>query len=146
DFKNSKEAETAARRAADPIMERVNEHNRGTGPSKPQTEPSEPEITFKEFVEGPWKTYRASAKHELSTLDAHNSLTENHLMPFFGEKKMAEITPTDISNFFDKAQARSGKELSKNTKKALYRLTRLMFNVAVELELIDRNPIKIKLH
>jgi integrase len=132
-FKTKREAQ----RAAEPIMARANERNNIDKPMKVQ----EP-VTFKRFIETRWKAYTASAKHQPSTVDSHNSLIKNHLLPMFGEKLMKEIAPGDISEFFE---TKRGK-VSGHTLQRLYGLLHLMFDLAEQYDLIERSPVRPKLH
>jgi integrase len=133
-FKDKK----TALKAAEPIMARINERN-NTEPQKLNLE-----ITFKEFIETRWKFYRQSAKHQPSTIENHDSLIKNHLMPFFGKKKLREVQPSDISKFL---QLKTDEDkLSNNTMQNLYGLLRLMFDIAAQFDLIEKSPVRPKLH
>jgi integrase len=132
-FKTKREAQ----RAAEPIMARVNERNNSNKPLKVQ----EP-VTFKRFIETRWKTYTVQAKYQPSTADSHNSLIKCHLLPFFGEMRMEDVQPADISDFFD---GKRGK-VSENTMQHLYGLLHLMFDLAEQYDLIGRSPVRPKLH
>lgn len=130
-FKDKK----AALRAAEPIMARVNERNNSaSAPAK------RAEITFREFIAKRWKAYTVS--HQPSSIDTRNSLINTHLLPFFGEKKLASITPGDISDFLDLTR----EKISASTVQYLYSLLRLMFSLAEDFDLIERTPIRKKLH
>jgi integrase len=133
EFKNKK----AAFKAAEPIMARVNERNNSTAPHKLYAE-----ITFKDFIAGRWSDYTVVAKHQVSTTECNNSLIKNHLMPFFDDRKMVEITPSDISHFLNSKQGL----VSGNTMQNLYGLLHLMFDIAHQYDLIEHNPIRPKLH
>lgn len=127
----------AALRAAAPIMARVNERNN----SEPQKLYAE--ITFKEFIKTRWESYRRTAKHQPTTIENHDSLTKNHLLPFFKEKKLREVQPSDVSKFL---QSRVAEGLSGNTLQNLYGLLHLMFDVAEQYDLIDKSPVRSKIH
>lgn len=130
-FKDKK----TALRAAEPIMARVNERNNSAPKPAKQAE-----ITFREFVAKRWKAYTVS--HQPSSIDSRNSLIKNHVLPFLGDKLMTDITPGDISDLLYAAR----KKISASTVQDVYGLLSLMFSLAVEYELIERSPIKKKLH
>jgi len=132
-FKSKKEA----RRAAEPIMARVNERNNSDKPPEIQ------HLTFRQFVEGRWKAYAVSTRHQPSTMDCYGSLLKTHLLPHFGNRQLREILPTDISDLLEGLQA---KKLSANTLQSIYSLLRLMFELACEYDLIERSPVRPKLH
>ncbi len=132
-FKTRKDA----LRAAEPIMARVNERNNNPAPQKRQAD-----ITFKQFVEGRWKAYTLSAKHQPSTAHSYGSLTRNHLLPRFGDRRLRDITPADISDFLDSQR----EKLSTNTMHVLYALLRVMFDLAEQLGLVEKTPVRPKLH
>jgi integrase len=133
EFKDKK----AALKAADPIIRQVNERN--------NTEPQKlhPEVTFKEFIETRWKAYRKTAKHQPSTIENHDSLIKNHLMPFFKERKLKEVQPSDVSKFL---QAKIEEQFADNTLQNLYGLLRLMFDIAQQFDLIEKSPVRPKIH
>lgn len=132
-FKTKKEA----RRAAEPIMARVNKRNNSDKPSKVQSD-----MTFKQFVAGRWRAYTVSAKHQPSTVDCYNNLLNNHLLPVFGARRLNQIVPTDISDFLDAKRP----IVAANTLMSFYGLLRLLFDLAVEYDLIERSPVRPKLH
>lgn len=143
-FKTKREAQ----RAAEPIMARVNERNNSDKPLKVQ----EP-VTFKRFIETRWKAYMVQAKYQPSTIDSHSSLIKCHLLPFFGEMRIEDVQPADISDFFDALRheipATDGskrKKISANTMQHLYGLLHLMFDLAEQYDLIERSPVRPKLH
>ncbi|MFL6278384.1 MAG: tyrosine-type recombinase/integrase [Blastocatellia bacterium] len=127
----------AALEAAAPIMAQVNRRN--------QAEPQQldAEITFKEFIATHWEAYRRTAKHQPTTIENHNSLTKNHLMPFFKKRRLREVQPSDISRFL---QSRIDEGLAGNTLQNLYGLLRLMFDIAAQFDIIDKSPVRPKLH
>lgn len=141
-FKTKREAQ----RAAEPIMARVNERNNTDKPLKVQEA-----VTFKRFIETRWKAYTVQAKYQPSTADSHNSLIKCHLLPFFGEMRMKDVQPSDISDFFDAKRSRASTngnrvKVSANTTQHLYGLLHLMFDLAEQYDLIDRSPVRPKLH
>jgi integrase len=126
-----------ALKASEPIMAQVNERN-NTKPKKLYLD-----ITFSEFLKTRWDTYTMQAKHQISTINTHNSLIKHHLLPFFGGKKLRDVQPSDVSDFLDMKRK---KKLSANTRAMLYSLVHLMFDLAEQYDLIDKSPVRSKLH
>jgi integrase len=137
DGHNDPKKKKAAQKAADEFIASINNYNNSTGTRKVYSE-----IKFGGFIEGRWRAYTVSARHQPSTMDSHNSLIKNHLLPFFGDKRMVEITPMDISSFLEKART----DVSGNTMQNLYGLLHLMFDIAHQYDLIEQSPIRPKLH
>jgi integrase len=136
---------TDALKASTPIMAQVNERN-NMEPQKLYLK-----ITFKEFVESYWKPYTVMEKHQVSTLDQRTSMLDTHLLPYFGKKLMREIQPSDISKFLlqktNEAPGKKGEEnYSNNTMRAFYGVLRVIFDLAEQNDVIDKSPIRSKLH
>lgn len=125
------------REAADLLMKEINERNNSTEVPK-----SHADIRFKEFIDGRWKAYTTSAKHQPSTRDCYGSLIRIHLLPYFGQRRLRSITPADISRFLERLQPK----VSANTLQSFYGLLRLMFDLAYQYDLIDSNPVRPRLH
>lgn len=128
---------TAARNAALPIMNQVNERNNSKPTLKKPVSPSE---TFEQFVEGKWRAY--AAKYEPSTRDSFDSLIRTHLMPYFGDKILSQITSSDVTDWIESRRSK----VSVSTLQILYSLLRMIFSLAKEYELLETVPIKPKLH
>ncbi|MCI0485779.1 MAG: site-specific integrase, partial [Blastocatellia bacterium] len=132
-FKNKK----AAQRASEPRMAEVNQHNnRGRGPKKTDTR-----ITFRQFFDARWKAYTVKAGHEPSTADTYRGFLDNHILPWFGEKLMVEITPGHVTDFFQQLP-----ELSVATRQTFYNILHVIFDLAVEYDVIEQSPVRAKLH
>lgn len=127
----------AARRAAEPIMVRVNERNNSDRPPEKVVD-----LTFRQFVEGRWKSYCMSAKHQPSTSYAYNSLLSAHLFPRFGDKRLVDVAPVDISEFLEEVEGKR----SASTVHVLYTLLRQIFDLAEQLDIIERSPVRSRLH
>ncbi len=125
----------AAGRALDEWMKQVNVQS--------AVEPlGKKPVTFAEYKDGLWATWRKEGI-KASTRYGQESMWSRHIKPELGEKNLAEIGPTDITLFFDKL---AGKGLSVKTRVNVYQFLRLMFQVALEHELIWSIPIRPKLH
>jgi len=77
-----------------------------------------------------------------STQYGYRSMIDNYLLPEFGLKPLPQIGPGDLTAFFERA--RTGKR--KNYLLNLYSLLRVMFEVAVENDRVERSPVRRKLH
>jgi integrase len=130
-FKNEK----SARLVADKIMAEVNERN-NTPPHKLYSD-----MTFQQFVDTQWRSYEATQAHAPSTVRARQAILDNHLLPYFGKKKLCAIEPLEISIFIDGLQALAG-----NTQNNIYTALHLIFELAAQFEIIERNPVKPKRH
>lgn len=129
----------AARNAADVLIAQLNERN--NRPPKLQKKTKE-DKTFKQFAEGRWKAYMISS-NQPSTIDQRNSLLKNHLLPFFGEMKMHDITRSNVSDFFESLQG----NVSVNTAHNLYGVLSSMFVVAREHGIRKKkSPVRSKIH
>jgi integrase len=134
-FKSEKDALLTA----EPIIKAINEHNK-TEPKKLHAK-----LTFKEFVESYWKAYTVKKKFQISTLDHRNTILDLHILPFFGDKLMQDVQPSDISKFFQ-LKAKSEKAYSDNTMQAFYGILRVIFDLAEQNDVIEKNPVRPKLH
>jgi integrase len=132
-YKNKK----AANKAAETILARVNQHNNCTDPRMLYKG-----ITFKEFIDTRWREYEVSAKHRESTIDGRNSFLKHHLMPFFGSKVMAEISPSDIGDFLRSIRGR----LSTASQLQMFSLLHLMFEIARQYDYVKQNPVRPLVH
>jgi integrase len=128
-----------ALKASEPIMAQVNERN--------NMEPHKliSMITFKEFVESYWKAYAMKKKLQISTMDQRNTMLDIHILPYFGSRLMRDVQPSDISSFFQ-LKAKSEKKYSNNTMQAFYGILRIIFDLAEQNDVIERNPVRPKLH
>jgi integrase len=122
--------------AAEPIMVRVNEQNNNPKKEKER-------ITFRDFVNGLWASYQIKEKLKDSTVYSYKSILKKHLLPTFDEKFLDEITPTAITLFFEKI-AKEG--IKPKYALNIYALLNIMFEVALQYDLIDVKPIRSKLH
>jgi integrase len=99
-------------------------------------------ITFEDFVETDWRSYVQNRDLKPSTLYSYQSMIDNYLTPEFGEKLLTEIGPVDLTDFFEQARAGKRKKYLLN----LYSLLRVMFEVALENDRVERSPVRRKLH
>jgi integrase len=103
---------------------------------------AEKSLTFAQFVKGRWASYLANRKLEPSTLDLYACITRRHLLPFFGDDVLAEISMGRVTDFFDRL---AGKRKA-GTIANIYKVLHIMFDVAFEYGFISVKPIRKKLH
>jgi integrase len=77
-----------------------------------------------------------------STVYSYDSMLEKHLIPMFGAMQLWQITTVDVPEFFNKAQEKVASKYALN----LYALLNTMFDVAVQHDLIEKSPVRRKLH
>jgi len=101
------------------------------------------ELTLSGFAESHWEHYERNRGLKASTRDAHASNLKNHILPAFGSTSICEVSPSHVSDFFRNLE---GKKLSSKTLLNVYQLLHVMFEVALEYDLIENNPVRKKLH
>lgn len=127
----------AAKKAAEPKMARINQHNNCTDARMLYKG-----ITFAEFIEKRWREYEASAKHRQSTLDCRGSLLKHHIAPYFDKKVLGEISPSDIGDLLQKERAK----VSGSTLHQLFSLLKLIFEIARQYDYVEQNPVRPLVH
>lgn len=127
-FKGEKEA----RKAADLKMVEINHLN-----SKSRTRT----VTVAEFVSGLWQNYVNKLKP--STLYSYQSMLKTYVLPAWAHRSMDSMMPEDVTLFLS---ARESEGLSSKYRLNLYSLLNVLFEVAVEYDLIASNPVRRKLH
>lgn len=100
-------------------------------------------FTLNEFVRAHWEIYQVNRGTAASTRGSHAASLKNHIIPVFGENSISDVSPSDISNFF---QSLNAKKLSQKSVLNIYQLLHVMFEVAAEHDLIEHNPVRRKLH
>lgn len=91
-------------------------------------------------------------KWALSTFDGKKGLIDNYINPFIGKKKLTDITPRIIDEYYQKllkvkrvAHNMTGKEsgetVSARNVLEIHKILNCAFNQAVRWELIDHNPV-----
>ncbi len=115
-------------------MREINKTNR----SSPR-----PSVTFESFAKGLWRSFVANRNYKPSTIGGYQSLIDKYVLPHLGKKIINQIRPEHITNFLEDVHATG---VSNKYLLNLYTLVRLMFEVAVEYDLIEVNPVRRKLH
>jgi integrase len=79
---------------------------------------------------------------ESSTLASYESIINKHLLPVFGEYQIDSITVGDMTDFFDGIRSK----LKDKSVLNIFALLSVMFDVALEHNLIGVKPLRKKLH
>ena len=103
-------------------------------------------MTFREFIEV-WRTdHVATQELKPATIRGYDSVIERHLLPAFGDQRMDRITTEHIRRFFKEKQEatseKTSRSLSKKTLINTLRLLNSIFNFAMVIELLVKNPCK----
>lgn len=96
--------------------------------------------TFKLFANEVIKQLTPNAKPK-NTPQMHINRIKNHLIPFFGAKRINNVTTADIKDFHDKLRTDAGKELSSNTIMIYNSSINLVFQRALDTKAITRAEI-----
>ncbi len=100
-------------------------------------------LSFERFLRGPWEDYLDSKQVKPSTRSSYDSMLKNYLMPLLGELPMREVTPLHVSEVLRKLRR---KGLSQKYQRNAYALLKIMFEIAVEHDLVAVTPVRKKLH
>src|SRR5439155_25639837 len=95
------------------------------------------ERTFASYVADEWAKY-VRANWKASTQTTQGSLVR-HIVAHFGTMTLGAVKPTTIVAFHAAMEA---KGLGKRTRRNLHAILTRMFSYAVELELIEKTPVK----
>lgn len=93
---------------------------------------------FGEYFQKWIKLKEGTGKAE-TTIAGYKGIAKSHLIPFFGEMKLADIRPDDIQMYFNSIRDYS-KSMSIQSKAILSG----MFGNALRNELIEKNPMQFK--
>jgi len=72
----------------------------------------------------------------------YGSLTKKHLLPVFGSRPLASITPSEIGDCLSALE----KRLAPESTRLCYHVLKMVLELAVDYELIETSPLKSKLH
>ncbi|HZQ17089.1 MAG TPA: site-specific integrase [Terriglobales bacterium] len=112
------------------LADKLNNRERGAS--------SRSERTFERYVSNEWSHYMRD-KWKESTRTTQGTYVKKHIAPYFGPMKLADIKPITIVAFHESMEA---KGLAKKTRRNLHAILTRMFSYALELELIEKTPIK----
>lgn len=99
------------------------------------------DMTFESFI----KIYKEDTEHrvKINTWRTKESIIEQKLMPYFADKKMNEIKPSDVikwQNIMMKTKNKDGKNLSTTYLKTIHNQLSAIFNHAIRLYELQSNP------
>ena len=95
--------------------------------------------TFQSYVDNEW-AYRTREVWRDSTQCSYGNHVKKHILPYFANRVLSEITPSDIVAFHIAMQK---KGLAPNTRANLHAILNKMFSHACYvLELIPRSPVR----
>jgi integrase len=125
----------AAKEAANAFMAEVNERNNNPPRIKQ-------EQTFAAFLDGRWASYQANRTLQASTMSSYQSMIKEHILPALGGRLVREISPSDLTAFFDNLRGKVSAKYASN----IYALLNNMFEVAYQHDLIESKPLRSMLH
>lgn len=102
---------------------------------------------FKEFVND-WRVKHAKKNYAHRTLQGYDEKLNNYIIPRFGHQKIEQIKPIQIVNFLDEVSQpgagrnKQGKALSASTLYEIDKTLRVVFNKAVEWQVLKESPLK----
>ncbi len=135
-LRDCKDKKTAQRRLGERLG-RINSKN-GAG-----AEPISASRTFADIVGSPWMHYLDNGDVKPSTRYSYDSCLRNWILPFFGGWDLVDITPLIVGEFMGLLSSRG---LARKYRRNIYGLLKIIFDVAVENELLGETPIRPKLH
>jgi integrase len=111
---------------------------------EPMEESADP--TFHEFASQWWLQKRLELKE--ATIPAYENELVGHLLPFFHRHRLSQITVAEVDRYKahklaePRPELREGRLASETINKHLVRLGQIL-DIAVEREIIGRNPVKV---
>ncbi len=78
-----------------------------------------------------------------STINGNNAMLKKHILPYWGDRVLDEIQPTDSSEFMSRLTKLG---LSEHYRLNIYGLLKLMLEVAVDNDLMSKMPLRAKVH
>ena len=104
-------------------------------------DPRKGRIGFDAFADN-WVTTRLVNGRPLAPMTAqgYRGLLRRHLVPYFGDVPLNQVSPERVREWFSKTAAAAGRSQAAKG----YRLLRAILNTAVDEELIARNPCRIR--
>lgn len=108
---------------------------------RPTGEEPKIERTFASYMENEWAQYQRD-HWKASTQITYGSYVTHHIRPYFDDMILTKIIPSGIVGFYAGLES---KGMSKQTRRTLHAILTTMFSHALELELINKTPIKKKM-
>lgn len=97
------------------------------------------QTAFKEWAEKWLTTYKKEAVSQNTYLLTYKSTVEKHLVPYFGARRLIDITPADIQAFWN-----SKKDMSMSMQHKMRLCLNGIFESAIENDKCIKNPVKAK--
>src|SRR5215471_3831656 len=117
-------------------LQSINEKNGRTGSN--QTE-----RTFGDLLGSKWSQYLDNQSVKPSTRYAYESVLKKWIKPFFGERLFEDIGADTVGRFM--AHLAQNK-LSAKYRRNVYNLLKVLFEIAVEYDLMSASPIRPRVH
>ena len=83
--------------------------------------------------------HKQATKRRQKTLESYQSIINTHLLPYFGKKKMKNITTSDLNNFFDRVIAPLNLKIQ--TRRNIRNVLNGIFTLAVKENKMGYNPL-----
>jgi integrase len=97
------------------------------------------EFTVQEFIDTYWKRYHQRQNTKPGTMYGYLSVLNHHVSEEFKKMRMVEVTPTHIMAI---VQENEEAGLKPNTIRNILNVVGGIFTLAVELELVQRSPVR----
>lgn len=120
------------------LEERLKEINSSNGGSVERSEKQ-----FSDLLASLWPAYLDNNGIKASTRGPYESTIQKWIKPFFGEMLLDEIGPAEVAGFMAKLNDGG---LAPKYRKNIYNLVKLLFEIAVEYDLMAASPIRPKVH
>ena len=102
---------------------------------------NQPTILFKALVDVYLEDYKA--KYKLSSYYVKEKNIQSHILPYFGETKINNITPNMIREWLNNLQAKQSNTLSTETKNGILRNLSAILSYACKYYGLGSNPCKL---
>jgi len=96
-------------------------------------------LTVEQYVEVDWQNYRKNRPPKASTLYTEQSMIKNRIVPYFGSFELEAVSPSDVSTYMSKLIS---ERYSGQYRRNIFVKLKLIFEVAVELGLIEESPVR----
>lgn len=124
----------AAQKILDERLRKINESNGGMTRSLK---------TMADLFRSAWPNYLTKQRVKGSSISSWDTIVNKWISPYFGNRILSEIEPTDIGDFISYLHS---KGLSQKYQVNIYGVLRLMFDVAQLNGFIASNPVNPKIH
>lgn len=98
------------------------------------------DLTFKGFAAKNWEAYLVRRDVKATTRSSYAAMLKRHIFPSIGDMNLREITASDVAETLSDLLSK----LSRKTVMNAYQLLRVMFEVAVDDDLITGSPVRRK--